>query len=76
MSTFDFMPFTISEFIEGLEEVREEHGDIQIAARSIDDDTGLVQHDEGVGIWVFLKAEATLKDQLNTSLDKKFLSIG
>ncbi len=76
MSTFDLMPFTISELIDGLEEIKKEQGDLQIAARSIDDETGLVQHAEGVGIWIFLKADATVQDQLDETLDEKFLSIG
>ncbi len=76
MSTFDLMPFTITELIEGLEEVKKKHGDLQIAARSIDDETGLVKHAEGVGIWVFLKSNATMRDQLDETLNEKFLSIG
>ncbi len=74
--TFDMQPFTISELIKGLERIKVEHGDLQIAARSIDDETGLVQHAESVGIWIFLKKDASFKDRNDESLEDKFLSIG
>jgi hypothetical protein len=74
--TFDMQPFTISELIEGLERIKDEHGDLQIAARSINDETGLVQHAESVGIWIILKKDASFIDRNDESLEDKFLSIG
>ena len=74
--TFDIQPVTISEFINGLEKIKDEHGDLQIAARSIDDKTGSVEHAESVGVWVFFKKDASLLDRTNESLEDKFLSIG
>ena len=74
--TFDMQPFTISELIKGLEKIKNEHGDLQIAARSINDTTGLVQHAESVGIWIFLKKDASFLDRNDETLEDKFLSIG
>ena len=73
---FDMQHFTISELIKGLEKIKDEHGDLQIAARSINDETGLVQHAESIGIWVFLKKDASFIDRNDESLEDKFLSIG
>ncbi len=74
--TFNMQPFTISELIKGLEKIKDEYGDLQIAARSINDTTGLVQHAESVGIWIFLKKDASFLDQNDETLEDKFLSIG
>ena len=54
---FEMQPFTISELIKDLQTIKDEHGDLQVAVRTIDDETGLVQHDESVGLWVFIKKE-------------------
>ena len=74
--TFDLQPFTISELIEGLQTIKDEHGGLQIAVRTIDDDTGLVRHAESVGIWVLLKKDMSFKDSTDKDLEDKFLSIG
>ena len=47
---FEMQPFTISELIKDIETIKDEHGDLQIAARTIDDETGLVEHTESVGL--------------------------
>jgi hypothetical protein len=73
---FEMQPFTISELIKDLQAIKKEHGDLQIAARTIDDETGLVQHDESVGLWVFLKKEGSFLDRRDEYLKDKFLSIG
>jgi hypothetical protein len=41
---FEMQPFTISALIKDLQTIKDEHGDLQIAVRTIDDETGLVQH--------------------------------
>ncbi len=73
---FEMQPFTISELIKDLQTIKDEHGDLQIAVRTIDDETGLVQHAESVGLWVFLKKEASFLDTTNEELEDKFLSMG
>ena len=73
---FEMQPFTISELIKDLETIKDEHGDLQIAARTIDDETGLVEHTVSVGLWVFLKRDGSFLDRKNKSLEDKFLSIG
>jgi len=73
---FEMQPFTISELIRDLQIIKEEHGDLQIAARTIDDETGLVEHLESVGLWIMLKKDASFLDRNNESLEDKFLSIG
>jgi hypothetical protein len=73
---FEMQPFTISELIKNLQTIKNEHGDLQIAVRSIDDETGLVLHTESVGLWVFLKKEASFLDQTNEDLEDEFLSMG
>jgi hypothetical protein len=74
--TFDAFPFTISELIKDLETIKDKHGDLQIAVRSIDDRTGLVRHAEGIGIWVFSKKDASFLDRTDETLEDKFLSLG
>ena len=69
-------PFTISELIGGLQRIKAEHGDLQIAERTINDETGLVQHAESVGIWVLLKIETSYLDCANEDLEDKFLLLG
>jgi hypothetical protein len=73
---FEMQPFSISELIKNLQTIKDEHGDLQIAARTIDDETGLVQHGVSVGLWVFLKKEGSFLDRREEDLDDKFLSIG
>jgi hypothetical protein len=36
----------------------------------------LVQHTQSVGLWVFLKKEASILDKTDFDLDDKFLSMG
>ena len=43
---FEMQPFTISELIKDLQTIKDEHGDLQIAVRTIDDETALVQRAE------------------------------
>ena len=74
--TFDAFPFSISNLIYDLEKIKDKHGDLQIAVRSIDDETGLVVHSEGIGIWVFLKKEGSFSDRGNENLNDVFLSLG
>ncbi len=69
-------PFTVSELINDLLKIKAEHGDLQIAVRTIDEDTGLVQHLESVGLWVFLKKNGSYIDRSYETLEKKFLSMG
>ena len=38
---FEMQPFKISELIKDLQTIKDEHGDLQIAVRTIDDETGL-----------------------------------
>ena len=73
---FEMQPFTISELIKDLQTIKDEHGDLQIASRTIDDETGLVRHAESVGLWIFLKKEASFLDKTNEALEDKFLSMG
>ncbi len=73
---FEMQPFTISELIKNLQTIKNEHGDLQIAVRSIDDETGLVLHTESVSLWVFLKKEASFLDQTDEDLEDEFLSMG
>jgi len=75
-SSFDAFPFKISELIKDLEKIKDKHGDLQIAVRSIDDETGLVKHAEGIGIWIFLKKDASFLDRADESLGDSFLSLG
>ena len=73
---FEMQPFTVSELINDLLKIKAEHGDLQIAVRTIDEDTGLVQHLESVGLWVFLKKNGSYIDRSDETLEKKFLSMG
>ncbi|MDL1974054.1 MAG: hypothetical protein LWX55_04595 [Deltaproteobacteria bacterium] len=38
---FEMQPFKISELIKDLQTIKDEHGDLQIAVRTIADETGL-----------------------------------
>ena len=73
---FEMQPFTLTELIKNLQTIKDEHGDLQIAARTIDDETGLVEHAESVGLWVLLKKEGSFLDRSDEDLKDKFLSIG
>ena len=73
---FEMQPFTISELIKDLQTIKDEHGELQVAVREIDDETRLVNHTPSVGLWVFKKKEASFLDATNEYLEDTFLSIG